>query len=102
MPALGVGTLDEQTAKETHSINMVLNHFELISIGIQLGTLDFAFYRRWYKSSVIRYWELSAPYVTYLRARVRNQSYFHEFEEMSRWMSDHKMPRRFYKQWGIF
>lgn len=83
----------EQT-DEVQSIKLVLNDFELISIGIQRGIIDAKLYQRWFKSGVIRHWKYAEPFVSALRTRTGNDSLFHEFQEMARWFGDNKMPRR--------
>jgi hypothetical protein len=47
--------IDREPDEETQSIRTVLNEFELISIGIQRGIIDFELYKRWNRSGVIQY-----------------------------------------------
>lgn len=82
------GTLEQQ------SIATVLNEFELISIGIQRGIIEPELYRRWNHSNVAFFWKNAQPFVVALRARVDRPTLFHEFEEMARWMSQNRIPRR--------
>lgn len=86
--------LDREADEATQSIRTVLNEFELISIGIQRGILDFELYRRWHRSGVVKYWEYAAPFVHQLRQRTNNRALFYEFEELARWMRDETMPKR--------
>lgn len=79
---------------DTQKIILVLNQYELISIGIQRGALDYVIYKRWNKSSVLRYWNHAAPFVHALRSRMNNDALYHEFEQMAWWLKERKMPRR--------
>jgi hypothetical protein len=83
----------EQTAEAQH-INLILNNFELIAIGIQRGVLDFEFYKRWHKSTVARHWDHAAPFVMALRGRLQNPAIFCEFEELARVMKGTTPPKR--------
>jgi hypothetical protein len=85
----------EQTA-EYQAITTRLNEFELISIGIQRGCIDFELWSRWYKSGTIREWKDSEAFIKSLRERFdNNQMIFHEFQEMVRWyQTDAPPPRR--------
>jgi len=83
---------DKEASYEAQSIRLVLNQFEIVSIGIELGILDFETYKRWFQSTVIRFWAHSEHYVKSLRARTNNPSLFHEFEAMAQWMRDGKAP----------
>lgn len=86
--------VSNENTDEAQAIRLVLNEFELISIGIQRGIIDYELYRRWYRSGVIRHWSHAAPFVTALRARTGNDALYREFEEMCRWMNENRMPRR--------
>jgi hypothetical protein len=89
----------QEKSDETQTIRLVLNEFELVSIGIQRGIIDYELYKRWYRSGVIQHWKHAAPFVTALRARTGNDALYHEFEEMCRWMKDNQMPRRKISSW---
>jgi hypothetical protein len=90
-------SVDRESTPEAQNIRLVLNEFEIVSIGIQLGIFDFETYRRWFQSTVVRFWTHGAPYINALRARTGHPSLFHEFEELSRWMNENKRPPRRYK-----
>jgi hypothetical protein len=85
---------DKESTPETQSIRLVLNEFEIVSIAIQRGVMDFETYRRWYQLTVIRFWAHAKPYAEALRARTNHPALFHEFEELERWM---KNPPHRYK-----
>lgn len=90
---------EEKNEKDgiTQAIRITLNEFELISIGIQKGIIDFEMYRRWNKSGTIRYWNNAAPFIFALRARLNNDAIYHEFEQLVLWLKDDHMPKR--KRW---
>jgi hypothetical protein len=90
-----------EATEEAQKIRLVLNEFELMAIGIQRGIIDFELYKRWNKSSVLKYWKHAQPFVTRLRARTDNSAYFHEFEQMAGWLRDDKMPARG-RFWALF
>lgn len=87
---------DLEKEDETQKIRLVLNEFELVSIGIQRGVVDYKLYRLWFRAGVVRYWMFAEPFVKRLRQRTSNKALYHEFEEMARWMQQEKphTPRR--------
>ena len=84
----------KEYSKECQAIRLVLNEFELISIGIQFGVIDYEFYRRYYKGTVIKYWYAAAPFVYSVRHQIGSKAVYHEFEEMYRWFEDDRLPKR--------
>jgi Domain of unknown function (DUF4760) len=85
---------DKQNSEECQLLRLVLNDFELVSIGIQRNIIDEEFYKRWYKSGVIKNWQYASPLIARLRERTGNQNLFHEFEQMYNWFRDDKPPDR--------
>jgi Domain of unknown function (DUF4760) len=79
---------------ETQSIRLILNQYELVAIGIQLGILDFKLWQRWGRSTTIRTWKHAAPFAAKLRDRLENPAIFHEFEELAKALQDNRMPKR--------
>lgn len=79
---------------ELNAIRTVLNQYELLSIGIQRGVIDFETYCRWNRGGTIREWDRAAPFIFALRSKTGNDALFHEFEEMVSWMKKKTMPRR--------
>jgi hypothetical protein len=92
---------EKEGTLEAQSIRLVLNQFEIVSIGIELGILDFETYKRWFQSTVIRFWAHSESYIKSLRARTNNPALFHEFEAMAQWMRDGKAPPTRYRFFRI-
>lgn len=91
-----------EKSEEVQYIKLVLNDFELISIGIQRGIIECEFYKRWFKSGVVRHWNYAHPFVAALRTRTGNNSFFHEFEQMAEWFTDDKQPHRKLWFWSKF
>src|SRR5262245_7867179 len=58
---------DREESKELHSIRRVLNNYELISIGIQRGILDYELFKRWHRTGTVRHWTHAHPFVAALR-----------------------------------
>ena len=83
---------DQEQTTEALAIGRILNSYELISIGIQRGIIDFELFKRWHKTSAIKYWERGAPFVMRIRERLNNDMFFHEFEEMVGWFKGEKKP----------
>lgn len=94
----GLAVWAEENKEQTEqalAIGRILNSYELISIGIQRGIIDFELFKRWHKTSAIKYWERGAPFVMRIRERLGNDMFFHEFEEMVDWFKgDKKPPKR--------
>ena len=83
---------DKEGTYEAQSIRLVLNQFEIVSIGIELGILDFETFKRWFHTTVIRFWAHSEGYIKALRARTNHPVLFHEFESLANWMRAGKVP----------
>lgn len=85
-----------ENTEQAGYIRLVMNEHELIAIAIQKGVIDYGMYKRWNKSSTIKYWNHGAPFVMALRHRLGNPAIFHEFEELVGWLLDkeNKMPKR--------
>jgi hypothetical protein len=91
-----IANAHDLSQEETDHIRAVLNTYEQTSVGIQFGILDFKIVRAVQRSSLLRDWSRSAPFVYKLRAELNNPAIYHEFEELARWLQDRKMPRRFW------
>ena len=91
----GLAVWAEENKEQTEqalAIGRILNSYELISIGIQRNIIDFELFKRWHKTSAIKYWERGAPFVMRIRERLGNDMFFHEFEEMVGWFKGEKKP----------
>jgi hypothetical protein len=83
---------DQEQTEEALAIGRILNSYELISIGIQRGILDYKLFARWHRASAIKYWERGGPFVMRIRDRLRNDMFFHEFEQLVGWLKGDKKP----------
>jgi hypothetical protein len=90
---------DKEKESDAQTIGEVLNQYELISLGIQFGILDYHLYRMLSKSVTIHFWEHAHPYIVSLRTRLNNKMIYHEFEEMVKWFTGEKTPKRHW-WWG--
>jgi hypothetical protein len=86
-------TLENAESQEAQVIFTVLNEFELISIGIQRGIIDYEIFSRWFKTGTINKWNDAAAFVAILRRRA-GPNLYHEFEQMAEWFNRNKPPRR--------
>jgi hypothetical protein len=82
------------SSTEAQYVTRILNNWELISIGIQMDIIDFEVLKRYNKSAIINHWDSASQFVLELRKLKANRMYYHEFEELARWMRDDKMPHR--------
>ncbi|HVV93921.1 MAG TPA: DUF4760 domain-containing protein [Hyphomicrobiales bacterium] len=73
---------DKERDPDTQKIKIVLNDFELIAIGIQLGIFDEELYARWHKTGAMQFWHRAQPFVMRLRARIANDQIYREYEAM--------------------
>ncbi len=83
---------DQEQTEEALAIGRILNSYELISIGIQRGIIDYELFKRWHRASVLKYWERGAPFVMRIRERLSNDMFFHEFEQMTGWFKENRKP----------
>jgi hypothetical protein len=84
----------EEVQANLGAVRLLFNHLELTAIGIQMGIIDYALFKRFAKSAVLRDWERGAPLIYALRKKYNQDSMYHEFEELARWLRDNNMPRR--------
>lgn len=81
-------------SKQSRAIRLVLNNWELISIGIQRGIIDYGIVERFHRGTIIQDWEISAPFILELRRRLKTPRIYIEFEILARWMRKEKIPKR--------
>jgi len=79
---------------QCEAIRLVLNDFEIASVALQLGTIDYEFYRRYNYGTVIRYWYAAAPFVYSVRKQTGSKTVYHEFEELYRRFEKKRPPKR--------
>lgn len=77
--------VDDDT-DERKAILVVLNHYEFMAAGINMGTFDEDVYKRMHYSNVMRTWDMSKEFIYTLRSTHGNTTYFQDFEVMAlRW-----------------
>jgi hypothetical protein len=81
-------------SEETTAIQVVLNQFELISIAIQEGALDYKIYKRFNGANTIRFWQIATGFVFNLRTRLGNPNIYREIESLALWLREGKVPPR--------
>lgn len=86
---------DQETSDELAAIRLILNDFELCSVSIQFGIMDYEFYKLYNHGTVRAYWSAAAPFIHALRQRTGRQTLFHEFEALAGWIDQGiRSPRR--------
>ena len=91
---------DQEQTEQAFAIAHVLNNYELMSIGIKNGIIDYEIFRSWHKTSAINFWYHGAPFVMRIRERVGNNMIYNEFEELVGWLKGDKKPPR--RRFGLF
>lgn len=70
----------------------MLNHYEILAIGVREGIIDEPIYRRWFQTGFVRDWEAASDLISRLRKDpdvYNRQAVFIELEELgSRWRSE--------------
>lgn len=84
----------KERGRVENAICKVLNHYELISLGIQSGIIDCEVFRRWNRSTVLFVWRSAAPFVAEHRKLKGSPLLWHEFEELARAFDANKNPSR--------
>jgi|GEM_PF-6607339 len=84
----------KEHGKVESNICTVLNHFELISLGIQCGTIDYDVFKKWNRSTVLYIWTAASPFISESRKLKNSPLLWHEFEELARDFSANKNPPR--------
>ncbi len=72
----------EPSSEEALAVQLVLNNYELITIGIHRGVLDYKIYKRYAKGTVIKDWDVTAPFIKQLRLTADNDNIYAEFETL--------------------
>lgn len=73
---------DHQGSRETESIRIILNQYEIIAIGIKQGILDEDLYYEWFGTGLLRHWRYAQPFILRIRQRVDSDKPFAAFEEL--------------------
>jgi len=79
--------------KNARYIRLYLNHFELVSLGIQHKIIDYDIFKRWNRKTVQLVWTAAWPFVNKLRKEFHNDQLFVEFEELAKEFGSGKRRR---------
>jgi hypothetical protein len=72
--------LTKEELLEAHSsIDLVMNNFELISIGLQRGVLDYMVIRHYMRTIIVTHWIAAQPYILKLQVNPKYGEVFVEF-----------------------
>lgn len=71
---------EDKDRRDRTDVQDYLNHYELVSIGIEEGILDEGFYKRWMKGPFVRDWNAAADYIQRERWKKRASGdwYYHD------------------------
>jgi hypothetical protein len=58
---------DKQGSSEVEAVRTVLNHYEIVALGIEMGILDEEVYKEWFGSSLVIYWDHAKGFVREIR-----------------------------------
>ena len=76
--------LEDPDDGKNNEILALLNHFELVAVGIRSKALNKKVYERWYQTGYVKTWNQAAPYVKKLREKRNHLTLFCEFERLAK------------------
>ncbi len=86
LDAVGAGSASDEQWSEYASINMYLNHCELVAVAIDSGALDEEMYKKANQSLYVQAWDRSKEYIQHARAAKSQPTMFEHFEILAkRW-----------------
>lgn len=74
----------KQWAENRERIVRVINYYEMLSVGIHEGIYDRNIIKRYNKSQIIKFFNLTLPFIEKIREEYNNQSLAMEFEKFAR------------------
>jgi Domain of unknown function (DUF4760) len=78
--------------QQTILIEEMLNQYELVALGVRMGTLDEHFYKLWYRTSLITDYHRLKPFIEEVRRWTGVDTYFYQFEMLAnRWAAKPKV-----------
>ena len=80
------------TCDEARKIQVILNNYESVSVGIKRGTLDYKIIKDNWRSSIIYHWENGEPFIIKMRNESGQKTLWEEFEKLYHWVKNHKKP----------
>jgi hypothetical protein len=78
---------------EARLIRIYLNHFEMVSLGLQHRIIDYDIFIKWNRKTVLLVWTAASPFVNRLRKEFHNDMLFIEFEELAKEFGGSKRRR---------
>ena len=78
--AVGAGSASDEQWSEYASINMYLNHCELVAVAIDSGALDEELYNKANQSLCVQAWDRSKEYIQHPPAAKSQPTMFEHFE----------------------
>lgn len=76
-------------SEEARAVSQIMNHYELLSVGINTGILSSKVYARFYKTRFVKDWLEAEAYVHSKRRVEGNQKIFVDFEKLAKkWGAD--------------
>jgi hypothetical protein len=84
----------EKTASDESAIvRAILNRYELVAIGIRRSTIDEKSYKSWCRTTLVKDWIASKPFIMQLRQNAQTPTYFCEFEAVAKkWATSTERP----------
>ena len=61
----------------------LLNHFELVAVGIEHKIIDSRLYKEWFRDTYVQYWRVARPLVEKLRSERKSSRLFIRFEQLA-------------------
>lgn len=93
--------LENDDADNNAAVQLILNNYELMAIGIQRGILDFKVMKRYARGTILKHWDVAAPFIIRLRIVANNQRVYQQFETLKNWMSDEKQDKPKGRFWSL-
>lgn len=79
--------------EQARNIRIYLNHFEMVSLGVQHRIIDYDIFIKWNRKTVLLVWTAAWPFVNELRKQFHNDKLFIEFEELAKEFGTNKRRR---------
>jgi len=87
---LPYATLEKSDKEGEQAIQLILNNYELMSISIQRGILDYGIIKRYARGTILKHWDAASPFISKLRSDSSNDLIYFEFETLRNWINDTK------------
>lgn len=75
------------------AVNKVLNHYEIMSIGVNSEILSEEIYKLYFRSRLVEDFKKSKGYIEHVRDQTNNEKIFEQYERLARrWASPGELP----------